>query len=142
MDRTPPSPLPYDGSADDAPVSKLWYGVIAEGLRKGRQQIHVAPANTGGAFVIRSASEGMWEELMRPPIQMYDPFLRRLKVMANLDLVKRVPVEEGRFRLGYTDFTVDIKATVRLRDDGQQEAMLDLPELPPNKRLKLSARVD
>jgi len=33
-----PSSDTYDGSADDAPIAKLWIGVIVEGLRQGEEQ--------------------------------------------------------------------------------------------------------
>jgi len=36
---------------------------------------------------------------------------------------------------------LEIKATVRTRPDGVQDAIIDLPRLPPNERLKLTARV-
>ena len=136
-----PSSIPYDGSADDAPVSKLWYDVIIEGLRQGCERIHVTLTGDSTEFVIRACRAGAWEDLIRLPTQMYGLVLRRLKVMANLDLVRRVSFEEGRFTLAHRDSSFEIRATVRLRDDGQEEAMVDLPALPPNKRLKLAARV-
>jgi len=137
-----PSSIPYDGSADDAPVSKLWYGVIIEGLRKGHERVHVAPTGDSTEFVIRACHEGAWADLMRLPAQMYGLVVRRLKVMASLDLVRRTSFGEGRFILVHRDARFEIKATVRVRDDGQEEVMVDLPVLPPNKRLKLAARVD
>ena len=132
-----PSSEPYDGSADDAPISKLWIGLIVEGLRDGDERIQVLPG-TEDEFIIRACSKGAWRDIMRPPAKMYRAFMQRLKVMANFSLARRIPIEEGRFEVAYRDSTFEIKATVRARADGSEEAVVDLPALPPNKRLKLA----
>jgi general secretion pathway protein E len=122
---------PYDGSAEDAPVTKLWYGILTECLKRSYEQIHVAP-KTATSFVVRRSSKGEWEEMISPPVQMYPAFLQRLKVMASLNLARRLQLEEGVFRLAVGGSIYDLKVTKRVRPDGQEEAMIDLPAGPVN----------
>ena len=142
MDRQFPSADRYDGSADDAPVSKLWYGILIEGLRAGEERIQVTPPEPGQGFAVRAYREGAWRDLIRPPRDMYELFIRRLKVMASFNMVRRLPLEEGRIKLAHRGEVFEVRASVRSRADGLEEATVELPELPPNKRLKLAARVD
>jgi len=120
---------PYDGSAEDAPVTKLWYGILADCLKRSCEQIHVAP-KTATSFVVRRSCKGEWEEMISPPVQMYPAFLQRLKVMASLNLARRLQLEEGVFRLAAGGSIYDVKVTKRVRPDGQEEAMIDLPAGP------------
>jgi len=50
--------------------------------------------------------------------------------MADLDLVRPVPVEEGRFRLQVGSLVFDIEVTLRIREDGAEEVMIELPPAP------------
>ncbi len=120
---------PYDGSAEDAPVTKVWYGILTDCLKRSFEQIHVAP-KTATSFVVRRSSKGEWEEMISPPVQMYPAFLQRLKVMASLNLARRLQLEEGVFRLSVGGAIYDLKVTKRVRPDGQEEAMIDLPAGP------------
>jgi len=133
-----PSDDPYDGSADDAPIAKLWMGMIIDCLREGDERMHVVPPN-GDYFIVRAYRDGSWRDVLQPPSKMYRAIMQRLKVMASSTFSRKV--EEGRFEIAYRDEVFEIKATVRTGPDGLQDAMIDLPELPPNKRLKLAARV-
>jgi hypothetical protein len=64
---------------------------------------------------------------------MYGAFLQRLKVMASFSLARRPSVEQGRFYFEIGGTVYEIAVTVRVRSDGTQEAMIDLPSAPvPN----------
>lgn len=153
MIRSFPSNVPYDGSADDAPVSKLWYGMLADSLRRGAKQIHLflsdlpepSPLIRPGVeevdelladaplpepermAVVRAYVNDGWEDIISLPGKMYGALLQRLKVMSSFSLARRPPLEQGRFQLKVSDAVYEIAVTVRVRPDGGQEAMIDLP---------------
>lgn len=57
MIRRFPSSDPYDGSADDSPVSRLWRGMIIDCLREGDERMHVVPPS-GDHFIVHAYRDG------------------------------------------------------------------------------------
>ncbi len=160
MIRRFPSGVPYDGSADDAPVAKLWYGILTDCLRRGCKQIHLSLSDLPdppvlirpGPFreidelladeplpepvrtpVVRTYLNDGWEDMIALPAPMYGAFLQRLKIMASFSLARRQSVEQGRFHFEMSGSVYEIAVTVRVRPDGSQEAMVDLPSAPVQK---------
>jgi len=150
-------PIPhdqYDGSAEETPLVKLWYGVLTDCLKRGIERIHLSlsdpferPAPDAAidpelrlemqayphafrTFTIRAYANGAWEDVMKPTSKMYPAFLQRLKVMASFSLAKRLPIEQGRFRYALGDSSYEIAVTVRALPDGVEEATIDLPPAP------------
>ena len=144
---------PYDGSAEEAPIVKLWYGLLADCIKRGSERIHVLPLDQSEdpepyrfldqnelrdegdpeldrTFCIRAFVNGAWEDITKPPLKLYRAFLQRLKVMAGFSLATRNPIEEGRFRFVIRGSVYDIRVTVRVGSDGSEEAMVDLPSGP------------
>jgi type II secretory ATPase GspE/PulE/Tfp pilus assembly ATPase PilB-like protein len=121
---------PYDDPVQDSPIVKLWYGLLGYYLKRGYERIHIAPSDSPDTFTVRACTQGAWEQIMTPQIQLYRPFLQRLKVMASLSLAKRLSTEQGRFRLAVRDSVYEIGVTVQVRPNGEQEAMIELPSQP------------
>ena len=141
-----------DGSAEDSPIAKLWYGILGDGLKRGGERIHVFPSGEPPlirlgqqqeidellsdddipgpvpTFTVQVFLNDEWEILIQPPAVMYKAFLQRLKFMANFTFAKQV--EQGRFRIAVGDAVYELEVTVRVRPDGTQEAMIDLPKAP------------
>ena len=154
MIRQYPAPHdPYDGSAEEAPIAKLWYGLLADCIKRGSQRIHILPLDQpehpepyrfldqnelrdegdpelDKTFCIRAFVNGAWEDITKPPLKLYRAFLQRLKVMAGFSLATRHPIEEGRFRFVIRGSVYEIGVTVRVGSDGSEEAMIDLPPGP------------
>ena len=156
MIRQYPAPHdPYNGSVEETPLVKLWYGLLTDSLKRRGERIHLflsdrferpqldepldedvlveveeESPDAYRTFMIRVYANGAWEDVMKPPASMYPAFLQRLKVMANFSLARRLPMEQGRFRFAIGDSVYDIGVTVRVRPDGSQEAMVDLPLAP------------
>ena len=150
MIRQYPAPHdPYDGSVEESPLVKLWYGVLTDCLNRGCERIQIVLSDPpdlpesselvfledeepsdSRTFTIRAYANGAWEEIMKPTAKMYGAFLQRLKVMASFSLARRPPTEQGRFRFAMRDSVYEICVTVRVRADGSQDAMIDLPSGP------------
>ena len=146
-------PAPHD-PYEVSPIAKLWYGLLADCLKRSCERIHVLPSESPdlqrhselsehsdflddgeppedfGTFTIRAFVDGAWEEVTKPPGKMYPAFLQRLKVMANFSLARHLPTERGRFRFAMGDSVYDIAVTVRANPDGSQDAMIYLPSDP------------
>jgi hypothetical protein len=141
-------PPPDDPDDVEAPIAKLWYAVLEDCLKRRFDRIHLFLSDPSDlplpedpidadlmkkcpdafrTFTIRAYSNGGWEDIMDPPGAMYAAFLQRLKIMANFRLVGRPPIEQGRFRFAMRNSVFEIGVTVRIRPDGDQEAMVDLP---------------
>ncbi len=121
---------PFDGSVEESPLVKLWYGLLADSLKRGCERLHVLPSDTPDKFVVRAYAQGAWQDVMPIPAKMYAAFLQRLKVMASFSLAKRMAHEQGRFRLELRGSVYEIGVEVRVRPDGSQDAMIDLPSQP------------
>ncbi len=158
MIREYPAPHdPYDGSAEEMPIVKLWYGLLTDCLKRRCERIHIFPSDPTApevlirpgkfpeidelladegvpeslpTFTIRTYANGQWEDLLTPTVKMYAAFLQRLKVMASFSLAKRPLSEQGRFRFKSGDSVYEIGVTVRARSDRSQEAIVDLPTAP------------
>src|SRR3989442_24193 len=120
---------PYDGSVEDSPLVKFWYGLLADALKRGCERLHVLPpdaSKTFEGFIILAYAQGAWEQVMTSPAKMYPAFLQRLKVMASFSMARRLPIEQGRFRFEVRGSVYEIGVTARVRPDGSQEAMVDL----------------
>lgn len=103
------------------PLVKLWYGIVSEGLRKKCDRLDITPN------VVRFAEAGNWVAMMDIPAKMYPAFMRRLRVMANLNLARRVDFEEGVFRYRDGESLYEIRVVKRTRSDGAEEATIELP---------------
>ncbi len=149
MIRQYPAPHePYDGSVEDSPIVKFWYGLLTDCLSRECERIHLFLSDPSElperdefdhpdedfqsfrTFTIRAYTGAAWEELMKPPAKMYAPFLQRLKIMAGFSLARRPPIEQGRFHFTVGSSVYEIQVTVRAPSDGSQEAMVDLPLSP------------
>jgi len=118
---------PYDGSVEETPLVQLWYGLLADSLKRKYERLHVLPPETSQTFSIRAYAQGACENAMAPPAKIYPAFLRRLKAMASFNLARRLPIERGRFLFADRGAVFEIGVTVEARADGSEEAVIDLP---------------
>ncbi len=142
---------PHDGSVEDSPIVRLWYGLLTDCLSRKYERIHLFLSDPSElperdefddpdedfeafrTFTIRAYTGGAREELMKPSAKMYAAFLQRLKIMAGFSLARRPPIEQGRFHFTVRNSVYEIQVTVRAPSDSSQEAMVDLPLSPLQK---------
>ena len=81
-------------SAEDAPVIKLVYSVLAQAVGEGASDIHLEPEE--GEMRVRFRVDGVLKETAHVPRRMIGAVISRLKIMSELDIAeKRVP-QDGR----------------------------------------------
>ena len=77
-------------SADDAPVIKLVYSVLAQAVGEGASDIHFEPDE--GEMRVRFRVDGVLHETARVPKRMISGVVSRVKLMAEMDIAeKRIP---------------------------------------------------
>lgn len=124
-------------SADDAPIIQFVSSILIDAIRKGISDIHIEPYESD--LRVRFRLDGDLFEAVKPPKNIKNALIARIKVMANMRLdEKRLP-QDGRvrFRLAEgkkVDFRVNTLPTifgekVVLRILDQSNAVINLEQL-------------
>jgi type IV pilus assembly protein PilB len=126
--------------SQDAPVVRLVNVLMVDSLRRGASDIHVEPYEKD--FRIRFRIDGVLYDVMHPPMQLRDPLISRLKIMAKLDISEKRLPQDGRIKIKVKvddrsrelDFRVSTlptlfgeKVVLRLLD--KDKLMLDMTKL-------------
>ncbi len=120
--------------AEDAPVIKLVYSILAQAVGEGASDIHLEPEE--GELRIRFRIDGVLRESAHVPKRMISAVISRLKIMSELDIAeKRVP-QDGRVSVAVEERRIDLRvttlptsrgegATIRILDEGNAQRSLD-----------------
>ncbi|HVO35366.1 MAG TPA: type II/IV secretion system protein [Gemmatimonadales bacterium] len=81
-------------AAVDAPATRLVEATIADAARERASDVHFEPVEQG--LVIRYRIDGVLKEVMRVPRSTAGSVVRRLKVLARLDIADPLHAQEGR----------------------------------------------
>jgi type IV pilus assembly protein PilB len=84
-------------SADDAPVVRFVNKMLLDAIKKGSSDLHFEPYEK--AYRVRFRTDGILQEIARPPIQLAPRISARLKVMAGLDISERRKPQDGRIKM-------------------------------------------
>jgi type IV pilus assembly protein PilB len=96
-------------SADDAPVIKLVYSVLAQAVGEGASDIHFEADED--EMRVRFRVDGVLYESARVPRRMISGVVSRVKLMADMDIAeKRIP-QDGRVSVTVEDRKVDLRVT-------------------------------
>ncbi len=87
-------------SSAEAPIIKLVNIILADSLRRNASDIHLEPYET--EFRVRFRVDGMLYTVMRPPFQLRDAVVSRLKIMASLDISERRLPQDGRIKINFS----------------------------------------
>jgi type IV pilus assembly protein PilB len=121
-------------SAEDAPVIKLVYSILAQAVGEGASDVHLEPEE--GELRIRFRVDGVLKEATHVPKRMIGAVISRLKIMSELDIAeKRVP-QDGRVSVAVEERRIDLRvttlptqrgegATIRILDEGNSQRTLD-----------------
>jgi type IV pilus assembly protein PilB len=120
--------------AEDAPVIKLVYSILAQAVGEGASDIHLEPEE--GELRIRFRIDGVLKESAHVPKRMISAVISRLKIMSELDIAeKRVP-QDGRVSVAIEERRIDLRvttlptsrgegATIRILDESNAQRSLD-----------------
>ena len=86
-----------EDAADQAPVVKLVNHILMDAIRKQASDIHLEPYEK--SMRVRFRIDGVLYEMMRPPLQLRNALVSRLKIMSRLDIAERRLPQDGRIKL-------------------------------------------
>ncbi len=85
------------GDADDAPVVRFVNKMLLDAIKGGSSDLHFEPYER--IYRVRFRTDGMLQEVAKPPVQLVSRISARLKVMAGLDISERRKPQDGRIKM-------------------------------------------
>ncbi len=107
IDVSDPTPEPDRDPAMDAPMAKLVDALIADGVRAGASDIHSEAE--GSHVVVRYRVDGILKEVMRLPEAAGPALVRRVKIVAGLDVTNSMTPQDGRSTARVDGHVVDLR---------------------------------
>ncbi|MCE5336839.1 MAG: Flp pilus assembly complex ATPase component TadA, partial [Desulfobacteraceae bacterium] len=99
-----------EDAAEQAPVVKLVNLILMDGIRKQASDIHIEPYER--SMRVRFRIDGMLYEVMRPPLQLKNAIISRIKIMSRLDIAERRLPQDGRIKLKAKGREMDFRVSV------------------------------
>ena len=100
---------------DEAPIVKFINKVLLDAIKTGASDIHFEPYEK--SYRVRFRTDGILEEMVKPPQALAGRIAARLKVMSQMDISERRVPQDGRIKLKITktraiDFRVNTLPTL------------------------------
>ena len=124
----------------DAPMARLVDAMIADGVREGASDIHAEPLVEGTS--VRYRIDGVLKEVMRLPGSAGPSLVRRVKILAKLDVTDPLHPHDGRAGVRVDGKVIDLriatvpvarrgeKVVIRILDQGNLRANIPDLKLP------------
>ncbi len=101
--------------ADEAPIVKYINKVLLDAIKIGASDIHFEPYEK--TYRVRFRTDGVLNEIARPPVNLASRMAARLKVMSQMDISERRLPQDGRIKLKVSknkaiDFRVNTLSTL------------------------------
>lgn len=119
---------------EDAPIIRLVYEIIEEGVRRGASDIHVEPL--ARTLRVRFRVDGVLTEGKSPPQRLQLAIISRLKIMANISIAEKRLPQDGRIQLRMEGRSLDLRVSVLPTAHGESIVMRILDQ--ENLRLGLT----
>jgi len=136
-------------AAVEAPAARLVEATIADAVRERASDVHLEPTETG--LVIRYRVDGVLREVMRVPRSAAGAVVRRIKIVAKLDITDPLHPHDGRASARVDGKPWDLrvstipvarlgeKVVIRLLDPGSQTLSLSSMGLWPDELATIEA---
>ena len=127
----------------EAPMTKLVDAMIADGVRDGASDIHAEPLSDG--MSVRYRIDGVLKEVMRLPGSAGPALVRRVKILAKLDVTDPLHPHDGRAGVRVDGKVIDLriatvpvarrgeKVVIRILDKSNLRASIPDLQLPPQE---------
>ena len=94
-------------AVEDAPVVKLVHLLLTRAVNERASDVHIEPSERD--VRIRFRVDGVLHEVMRPPKNIQNGLISRLKVMADINIAERRVPQDGRVSLKVGSIGVDLR---------------------------------
>ncbi len=141
IDETAAIPEPSKDPTLDAPMARLVDAMISDGVREGASDIHCEPMIEGTS--VRYRIDGVMKEVMRLPASAGPALVRRVKILAKLDVTDPLHPHDGRCAVRVDGKAIDLrvssvpvarrgeKVVIRILDKNNLRANIPDLKLPP-----------
>ena len=108
-------------ASDEAPIIKLVASTLKEAVSQHASDIHFEPQRT--SLRVRFRVDGDLKEVSRMPIELHQPVISRIKVLANLKLDETRIQQDGRFRSVVFGRDIDFRVATFPTPSGEKAAV-------------------
>ncbi|MGK0500797.1 MAG: type IV pilus assembly protein PilB [Oceanicoccus sp.] len=85
------------GDIDETPIVRFVNKVLIDAIKMGASDIHFEPYEK--SYRVRFRTDGILEEVTRPPMSLSGRLAARLKVMSQMDISERRLPQDGRIKM-------------------------------------------
>lgn len=85
------------GDIDETPIVRFVNKVLVDAIKSGASDIHFEPYEK--AYRVRFRTDGILQEITRPPMNLAGRLAARLKVMSQMDISERRVPQDGRIKM-------------------------------------------
>jgi type IV pilus assembly protein PilB len=135
---------------DEAPIVRFVNKILLDAIKGGASDIHIEPYEK--IYRVRFRVDGILKEIARPPLNIANRILSRIKIMSSMDISERRVPQDGRIKLKMSktkaiDFRVNTlptlwgeKVVLRILDPSSASLGIDMLGYEPSqKQLYLAA---
>ncbi|MCL4497679.1 MAG: Flp pilus assembly complex ATPase component TadA [Deltaproteobacteria bacterium] len=135
-----------DDSVNDVNIIKLVNLIIFSGAKNRASDIHIEPLED--IIIVRERIDGELVKVKEIPLQLLNPVIARIKIMANMDIAEKRNPQDSRFDINIGEKNLDIRVSVvptingekvvfRLLDKSSKVAKISESSLDKNDRDKI-----
>lgn len=122
--------------ADEAPIVRFINKILLDAIKTGASDIHFEPYEK--VYRVRFRTDGILQEVAKPPVNLATRLSARLKVMSQMDISERRVPQDGRIKMKISktraiDFRVNTlptlfgeKIVLRILDSGSAKLGIDV----------------
>jgi len=130
----------------NTPVIHFVNKILLDAIEQGASDIHFEPYEEN--YRIRLRKDGILATLTTLPIHLASKFTARLKVLSHLDIAEQRLPQDGRFKIDFPSFTVDLristcptlfgeKIVVRILDPTRVQLDMDMLGMENDQKIAL-----
>ncbi|MEK7478876.1 MAG: ATPase, T2SS/T4P/T4SS family [Patescibacteria group bacterium] len=106
---------------EDAPIIKIVASTLREAVNLGASDIHFEPEKL--FMRVRFRMDGDLQEMSQMPIELHQPIISRIKVMANLKIDENRVPQDGRFKSSVFGKDIDFRVATFPTPSGEKVAI-------------------
>ncbi len=132
------------GEIDETPIVRFVNKVLVDAIKSGASDIHFEPYEK--SYRVRFRTDGILQEMTRPPMSLAGRIAARLKVMSQMDISERRLPQDGRIKMKLSktraiDFRVNTlptlfgeKVVLRILDPSSAQMGIDALGYEPEQK--------
>jgi type IV pilus assembly protein PilB len=132
------------GDLDETPIVRFVNKVLLDAIKSGASDIHFEPYEK--TYRVRFRTDGILEEVVKPPHNLAGRLAARLKVMSQMDISERRVPQDGRIKMKLSknraiDFRVNTlpllfgeKVVLRILDPSSAQMGIDMLGYEPDQK--------